>query len=174
MIKNLLSVIAIGRNEAENILPLYVSLESLLKALPCETIYVDSASTDESASIASKVFTRTIVLDESPNSCASAGRNVGARFSRGDWLLFLDGDMQLVKTFGQEIASHIAAGDECVGLVGTYVHVFNDGTERRWTPETDRSGNVMRFGGAVLLHRSMLQVENWDPRLYSNEGAGLI
>src|SRR4051812_29985706 len=90
-----LSVIVIGRNEAAGLDPLQRSIAPLADRVECETIYVDSASTDDSVDVATTLFDRTVVLDEDANLSASAGRYVGAGLARGEWMLFLDGDMIL-------------------------------------------------------------------------------
>jgi glycosyltransferase involved in cell wall biosynthesis len=164
-----LSIVVIGRNEAENLAVLHESLQQLMRVLHCETIFVDSASTDESVAVAQRLFDRTVVLELSPCLSASAGRAVGSSLAGGSWVLFLDGDMRLVEGAGRKIVDHMRAGSEGIGATGSYVHEYEGGVNRRWTPEVDKDGRVLRFGGAVLLSRFILGQESWDPRLYSNE-----
>jgi glycosyltransferase involved in cell wall biosynthesis len=169
----MLSIIVIGRNEAENLPKLHTSLGPLLQAVPCETLYVDSASTDASADIARALFDLTIVLEPSPHLNASAGRYVGVLHAGGDWVLFLDGDMQLVEACVPVLSRHIAESDPSVGLVGPNLHYYVEGHTRTWVPPENGRGVVLHFGGAVMLSMQALRRENWDPRLYSNEEAEL-
>lgn len=169
MRKVTVSIVIIGRNEAANLQRLRASLQALLSALPCETIFVDSASTDDSALIAERLFDRTAVLEASPYLNASAGRYVGTGLASGDWLLFLDGDMELQQECIPAIKAHVQSAGPHVGAVGSYLHCYTNGSRRAWNPPLDRHGHVTHFGGAVLLSMAMLTVENWDPRLYSNE-----
>lgn len=169
----MLSIIVIGRNEAANLPRLHASLAPLLRAMPCETLYVDSASSDNSVEGARSLFDRTLVLRESPNLNASAGRYAGVLHARGDWALFLDGDMQLLEDCVPAICRHIDSADPRVGLVGPYVHHYVEGGDRAWVPPIGLDGRVLHFGGAVMLSMEALRKENWDPRLFSNEEAEL-
>jgi hypothetical protein len=67
------------------------------------------------------------------------------------------------------LSQHFATNSDKVGAVGNYVHRFSDKSFSIWKPTLDRHGQVIHFGGAVLLPMGALQLENWDPRLYSNE-----
>ena len=66
-------------------------LEELLKLEPFEIIAVINGSTDRSGDIAKEYGCRTIVYDEPLG--IDVGRAVGARESKGDTLLFIDGDI---------------------------------------------------------------------------------
>ena len=164
-----ISIIVIGRNEERGLGRLFKSIEGLLESTACETIYVDSASQDGSINLAKKLFDITILLAEDKNLNASAGRYTGVKNSAGEWLLFLDGDMLLETAFVNDILSHIAGHNERRGLVGTYIHEYDDGSVREQRFNSNKQGIADHFGGAVLLPADALKVENWDPRLFSNE-----
>lgn len=165
----ILSIIVIGRNEESGLVGLRNSLQPLVERAVCETIYVDSASEDNSANLARALFDVTILLGEDENLSASAGRSIGVQNSAGKWLLFLDGDMLLEAAIVDDILIHISRGIETDGLVGTYVHEYDDRSVREQKYHSDRNGFADHFGGAVLLPASALHSENWDPRLFSNE-----
>jgi len=165
----LLSVIVIGRNEASGLPALFRSLLPLRQAFGTEAIYVDSASSDCSATIAKELFDHTIELASNKNLNASAGRYVGTLFAKGRWLLFLDGDMELVSNIVPELIQHVSNPSETRGATGRYVHEYQDGSRYVWKPRVSGSGVVAHFGGAVLLPARVLALENWDPRLFSNE-----
>src|SRR5437868_1519424 len=86
----LVSVVVPTRNSAE-------TLESCLRSVreqshpSVELIVVDNHSSDATIPIASAVA--DTVVTAGPER--SAQRNVGARQSRGDYLLFIDSDMEL-------------------------------------------------------------------------------
>lgn len=164
-----ISIVIIGKNEGRNLPRLHASLAPLAARWACETIFVDSASSDDSVVIGRSLFDTVVELAPSPHLNASAGRHVGVSFASGSWALFLDGDMELMPDCLDALAAHFAATGPMRGAVGTYVNRFSDGSIRRWSPEIDRRGCAVHFGGAVLLPMQALRTENWDPRLYSNE-----
>lgn len=171
-----LTVCVIGRNEAANIARCRDSLKSLESELPrFECIFVDSASTDQSATIASRHFDRVLVLNYSPHLNASAGRYVGTTHADGDWILYLDADMTFQAEFVSAVARAIQGQVAEAGLMGDCSHVY-EGGERTYLPLSGaiHGEQVAVFGGAVLLRKSaVLKVGNWNPRLYSNEEAEL-
>lgn len=164
-----LSIIVIGRNEEVGLVRLFKSLQPLAEGTTCETIYVDSASQDGSVNLAKNLFDITILLREDRNLNASAGRYTGVQNASGKWLLFLDGDMLLEPAIVNDILSHIARPNENCGLVGTYIHEYDDGSLREQKFNSNKQGIADHFGGAVLLPADAFKVENWDPRLFSNE-----
>ena len=87
----------IGKNEAKNLPNLYNSLKAL--EIEKDIIYVDSASSDESVSISNKYCNKVIELEYSKQLCAAAGRNIGTKYARYEWVLYLDGDMELEDDF---------------------------------------------------------------------------
>jgi glycosyltransferase involved in cell wall biosynthesis len=96
----MISFIIIGKN-VENTISL--CLNSVFKFIDInkitdfEVIYVDSFSTDNSISIAEKYPIKIYHISGKPN--AAIGRNIGARYSMGDILFFIDGDMEIIPDF---------------------------------------------------------------------------
>ncbi len=94
-----LSVIVITRNEEQYI---GACLDSCFRAIreargkgvlrSSEVILADSASTDRTIEIAQTYLVTIIQLPGDWPLSAAAGRRVGARHARGDFLLFVDGD----------------------------------------------------------------------------------
>lgn len=103
---NSLSFIVIGRNEGIFLKKCFESIQGIVKEKSLSTveiIYVDSGSTDDSVSIAVEYATKVISLEGEFN--AAVARNVGAQNSEGDFLIFLDGDMELQLDFFKLIYS---------------------------------------------------------------------
>lgn len=174
-----LSVIVIGRNESQQLPQLCKSLEQLRYGpLTTEFIYVDSASDDKSVEIAAGHFDRVVVLGCDERLNASAGRYIGQKFAKGEWVLFLDGDMVLCPDFCPVLYGHVSSINqglnEVSGLVGVYVNHLDSGAVVRWTPRSNGNKGVDHFGGAVLLPMSFLVEESWNPRLFSNEEIDLL
>jgi glycosyltransferase involved in cell wall biosynthesis len=101
------SFIIIGRNEGWK---LELVLKSVFDSIllnnivdVSEVIYVDSNSNDNSIEIASKFPLTHIIKITDSHYNAAVGRNLGASYSYGETLIFLDGDMQLEPSFISEI-----------------------------------------------------------------------
>ncbi len=118
------SVIIPVYNEAENVGPLARETITVLPAdAVFEIIYVDDASTDETADrvLAIRREDRRVrLLRHRHNSGQSAGIKNGARIARYDWLVTMDGDGQndpadIPKLFA---AMEDAPTDPPLGLVG--------------------------------------------------------
>lgn len=168
----MLTVCVIGRNESEKIPMLIDSLKPLRNTINnVEMIYVDSASTDSSVNIVKVFFDKTIVLEESEHLCASAGRYVATLHSSGDWLLYLDGDMELCKEFSRALADICNDGAENTGWVGQNRYIYNSGRIRENAHGHGEDGELVAyFGGAVLLPKQLvLRAGNWNPSIFSNE-----
>jgi glycosyltransferase involved in cell wall biosynthesis len=89
-----ISVIIIAKNLAWNIARI---IESVMRETPVGTqiIVVDSASKDETVSIARSYGVNVIQLNAQQRLTAAAGRFVGHQHANGKYVLFLDGDMAL-------------------------------------------------------------------------------
>lgn len=170
----MLSVVAIGWNEAENLPRLGRSIAALKEHVdfPVESLYVDSASTDSSAQVAAEWFDSVVDLEPSEHLCAAAGRFAGTLEARYPWVFYVDGDMEICPQFFDVIADLAAVEDACFGLIGMYVHRFDNGSVA--TQVFPRSGRqpsaASQFGGAVILRReAVLAAGNWDPSVYGKE-----
>jgi len=167
-----LSVCVIARNEAPR-LPALIDSLAPLETLPFEVelILVDSASTDETAEIAESAFAQVIVLEDSPHLSPAAGRYVGTERASGDWILYLDGDMTLCEEFIPTLADLCSRAPATTGWVGQNRYIYDDGTTRENAKGDSGEATVVpHIGGAVLLPRTLvMEVGNWNPRLFSNE-----
>ena len=151
----MISVIVIGKNEGERLAACLRSIQNALNALAHEVVYVDSCSTDQSLQMAKALGARCFLLAERKTT-AGLGRFVGAKEARGEYLLFLDGDMQLQPGFAEKALMAIAAKGydgvcgirEDVYLRGGEIVGRNDNyfgcTQERLAPE---------FGGALMITR---------------------
>lgn len=149
----MISVIVIGRNEGERLEACLTSAQRALRMLSYELIYVDSHSTDDSLAVARAHGARCF-LPEATDTTAGLGRYIGTQAARGEYLLFLDGDMQLQPGFVERAMLRMAAGG-CDGVCGIRTdHYMKNGqvvsvcenyfgcTRERVAPE---------FGGAIFL-----------------------
>jgi glycosyltransferase involved in cell wall biosynthesis len=169
----LLSIVAIGRNEESNIAKLARSISHLERTVSfnIQTIFVDSASTDNTCNTALGLFDEVYVLEESPWLCAASGRALGTIKARGKWILYLDGDMELCGEFVGILEQLIAKDEDVSGYIGCYIYVFPDGKTILNSFRCIRNGEMApAIGGASILRRAeVLKAGNWDPSVFSGE-----
>jgi glycosyltransferase involved in cell wall biosynthesis len=93
------SVVVIGRNEGHRLKRCLDSIKAMADVGgPVEIIYVDSASTDQSVSLAAGSSVHVVELHP-VRPTAALGRNAGWRIARAPYILFLDGDTLLDPSF---------------------------------------------------------------------------
>jgi GT2 family glycosyltransferase len=170
-----LSVVLIGRNEAANIARL---LESVLRetgAVDSEVVVVDSASTDGMADIAARFPVDVLrLLPDQPLS-AAAGRYVGFEWTKGDHVLFLDGDMELYPGWVDEGLRILEERPDAGAVTGALIeHPPGSATPAPVPPvggSADEDVREVRFAaGAALYRRTVLdQVGCFNPYLRSDE-----
>ncbi|MDP6616585.1 MAG: glycosyltransferase [Gammaproteobacteria bacterium] len=170
----MLSVVAIGRNESLNIPRLAESIQALADTcdFPVESIYIDSASTDNSVALARERFDKVRVLESSEHLCASAGRFAGTLEARYPWILYLDADMEICSEFFPVVSQIEDLEPYFVGLIGLYIHRLDNGasTIQSFTRLVNRGVGATQFGGAVILNRdAVIRAGNWDPSIYGKE-----
>ncbi len=171
-----LSVCVIGRNEGHHLAKCITSLRLLEELnITFETIYVDSASTDDSLTIAQSGFDYVYLLAHSPFLNAGAARHVGSQHAKGDWILYLDGDMELAPEILPSIENLIRSQKNDVGLCGFTENFYPDGSHDLIYFRGNKAGSKCRmFGGAVLLPRlKVLEAGNWSCALYAYEESEL-
>ena len=85
-----------------------------------EIILVDDGSSDDSLNILKAIKNSKVKIFSKPNGGASSARNFGITKSHGEYLLFVDSDDTIKKTFIEKLVSTIAQPD--TSLVATAVH----------------------------------------------------
>lgn len=171
-----LTVCVIGRNEGHHLRACAESLCQLeALGISFETLFIDSASTDETSEIAAYNFDKVLCLAPSPHLNAGAARNVGTQHAMGDWVLYMDGDMELSPEVLTAVEDLISSGRLDEGLCGFTENVYPDGGRDLIRFRGNREGvNCHMFGGAVLLPRlKVLEAGNWSCALYAYEEAEL-
>lgn len=161
-----------GRNSAATLGATARSLLALRTVgVDPEIVYVDSASEDGSVPLAKEFADHVLVIGDSPNLSASAGRYLGTLKCSRDWVLYLDSDMLLREEFREVIRDVCLTDVRHSGFVGLYRYVYDDGTARDDALGASKHGeDALTFGGAVLLRRrDVLAAGNWNPRLFANE-----
>jgi len=175
-----LSVVLITKNQAWNISRL---IESVLRGTLCvpsvEIVLVDSASTDETVELAKRYPVRVFRLKFGQRLSPAIGRYVGYRQTQGEFVLFLDGDMELLQGW-LEPALNFMRTTPRVGLVMSTSVINLPRTaaqqsaasleDMSFTPPRESSRVPFAAGGAALYRHSVLeQVGPFNPYLYSEE-----
>jgi len=155
----MISVIVIGKNEAQRMGSCLKSIKDAMGVMLHEIIYVDSRSQDDSAAIARRWGARCYLLSEE-RTTAGLGRLIGAKEAQGEYLLFLDADMQLQRGFLEKamVAMAMEGYDGAVGIrddiymkdgkAVSRVSNYFGCTVKRIVPE---------FGGALFIKKDALE-----------------
>ncbi|MEQ8661213.1 MAG: glycosyltransferase, partial [Gammaproteobacteria bacterium] len=150
---------------------LFASLAPLRARLAqLEVVFVDSASSDDSVAIARAACDCIVRMPADDRACAALNRYWGTQCCAGNYILYLDGDMQLEADFVAPLVALLEAAWPD-GLVGDYTDVYDDGGERpKALGRRLRAGPTSHFGGAVVLRRAaVLAAGNWNPGLFAWE-----
>lgn len=166
-----LSVVVIGRNEGPRLERcLHSILEMEKPDGDVELIYVDSASADDSISIATRMGGRVIsVSAERPT--AALARNAGWRASSAPFVLFLDGDTVLHPSFIKHSLPDFKDGVAIVFGSRREIHpeasAFNRVLDLDWILP---AGAADFCGGDALVIREALEaVQGYDETLIAGE-----
>jgi glycosyltransferase involved in cell wall biosynthesis len=171
-VQPVLSVVVIGRNEGQRLARCFESIAKVENVIVREVIYVDSASTDGSAELASGYGALSItVRPERPT--AAVARNTGWRHAASDLVLFLDGDTVLHSDFPR-VAYDALSRDESIAAVWGHrreMHpersIFNRVLDLDWIY---RPGLSEFCGGDVLMRRTALvETGGFDDGLIAGE-----
>ncbi|MGA7937861.1 MAG: glycosyltransferase family 2 protein [Kovacikia sp.] len=92
----LVSIILVNYNGAEVVLNCLRSLEQFLQAIPYEILVVDNASQDGSPDLIENHFPQARLLRQQENRGFGTGNNVAAKIAKGEFLLLLNTDTQLL------------------------------------------------------------------------------
>jgi len=169
--------IVIGRNEGDVIASNLEALQRTGELLPSwECIYVDSASEDNTIEIASSYPITVIRLDPGKYLSPAAGRYVGLRHARGEYIMFLDADSELQPEFLPNALDLMKSQPDIAAVIGTRGYRYGRGQDPAiaenlpiewWQP---RDEDVPSTGGIVLMRKAVLdEVGGHNPRMRSEE-----
>lgn len=171
---NKLAVVLITKNQAWNIERLIESvLRSTAGVASSEVWLVDSASTDCTVELAKQYPVNILRLRPDLPLTPAAGRYVGYSYSQSQYVLFLDGDMELYPDW-LEGAFHTMEDDSTVGAVtGDVIDCPIPAAEFRGPLKRTGNGEAMevdRCGGAAMYrHAALEQTGTFNPYLCSDE-----
>lgn len=128
----MLSIIIVNWNVKNLLTKNLESIFSFTKNIDYEVIVVDNGSSDGSVEELNKKFSREIaagklkILDTKKNNGFSRGNNIGFEASKGDFVLFMNPDMELVENSFKMLADYLDNNSN-VGAVGCTL-IYSDGS----------------------------------------------
>ncbi len=155
----MISVIVIGKNEAQRIGSCLQSIKDAMGVMLHEIIYVDSRSQDDSAAIARRWGARCFLLSEEKTT-AGLGRLTGTKEAQGEYLLFLDADMQLETGFLEKamLAMAMEGYDGAVGIRNDIYMKDGQVVSRKNNYFGCTSQRIaVEFGGALFIKKDALE-----------------
>lgn len=165
------SVVVIGRNEGLRLARCLDSIQAMQFEGEVEIIYVDSDSTDGSASRAKWLGAKVITVQPERPS-AALGRNAGWRVAGAPFVLFLDGDTILAPHFVEDAMKAFADPQVAVVFgdrreIDTKGSFYNRALDLDWISPTGASDYC---GGDALMRRAVLEeVSGYDEGLIAGE-----
>ena len=170
-----LSVILISKNQAWNVRRMIESVQRETAHLAnCEILLVDSASSDGTTEIARDFPIGVIRLRDSQALTPAAGRYIGFKNTRGAFVLFLDGDMELCPFWLKKALANMKNRPEIAAITGERIDL-PVATRPQDKPdlqkiEHDPGTLVEKGGGAALYRRQVLEkIGQFNPFLCSDE-----
>lgn len=167
------AVVVIGRNESAHLRACLESIRALdYPQSQVDTIYVDSASSDDSPRIAAQLGARVISVSGDPMT-AARGRNAGWTATDAPFILFMDGDTEVHPQFLQ-LAMAALTNDPSTAAVWGHrresnpqASVYNRLLDLDWIYPP---GWTEFFGGDVLIRREALaSVNGYNQELIAGE-----
>jgi glycosyltransferase involved in cell wall biosynthesis len=172
-----LSVVLISKDQEWNIARLITSvLKETNHLSTSEIVLVDSASKDCTTEIAAQYPIKVLKLHSDQHLSASAGRYVGYNHTKGDLVLFLDGDMELCNGWLDRALDIMHSRPDVAVVSGMVINrpiTSQEHIEDSALPNRNSGGDFMEVshgGGAAMYRRSVLEeLGSFNPYLYSDE-----
>ncbi|MFD1788113.1 glycosyltransferase [Sphingomonas floccifaciens] len=150
---NRVGIVIIGKNEAKNIKRCLDSVANYKNI-----VYVDSASSDDSVSIAKEHGVDVIELEASSLLTAARGRNEGAWYFAGnadiDFIQFIDGDCELAPDWIETAVKFLDSDPTVAAVCGRRMErypaasIYNKLADREWDTAV---GQAESTGGESLV-----------------------
>jgi GT2 family glycosyltransferase len=166
-----LAIVLIARNQANFVPRLVESILTEAAAYEPEVVLVDSASSDTTAARACTYPIGVLRLRDSELLTAAAARRAGTRATRGEAILFLDGDMELCAGWLSDALRRLEE-DQTIGCItGVVIDAAAGAAVTVATAGAAGSATEVPYaGGAALYRRDALErAGGFNPFLHSDE-----
>jgi glycosyltransferase involved in cell wall biosynthesis len=175
--KHKVSIVIIGRNEERGLGKCLAAAQAAAEQIGgADMIFVDSASTDNTVSVAQSYGVRVLSLKPDWQLCPSAGRFVGSHYAEGDFILFVDADTLCYRDFLSAALSYFEQNPEVGGING-YLDDLDENGELLANAEEryETAANVKWLRGPSCFYRkqALLEVGSFNPYLAMEEEAEL-
>lgn len=175
--KKRVSIVIIGRNEERDIEKCVRAAQTAAGQIGgAEMIYVDSASTDNTAAIVGALGVRVVALKPDWELSPSAGRYIGTHCAGGEYILFLDADTLIYTDFLAAAIKHFEENLTVAGINGWLDDTDENGVTLAGVEE--RSGetiDVKWLRGPACFYRraALIEAGSFNPFLKVEEEAEL-
>jgi glycosyltransferase involved in cell wall biosynthesis len=155
------SIIIKALNEERHIAATIESALAALAGIDGEVILADGGSTDRTVEIGRRYPIVIVQLNRIEDRCCGSGAQLGFQYSRGQYLMLMDGDQQLHPDFLPTALAALRQNPKLAGVGGAIVECNVDNEEyeqrsRRRDPDS-RAGPVTRLNGSGLYRRSAVE-----------------
>lgn len=169
------SIVIISRNEARNIGRTLKAAFGITTKYQYEVLLIDSNSEDETLNIArSFEDLRCYRLDKIWPHTAAMGRYTGTLKATGDYIVFMDGDMEINPTWVDKGIGFLKEHPDISVVSGKIREIRKDRADNIIEVVNNREINKGRFGGSFIISRiDLIAVNNFDYRLKVHEEVDL-
>src|SRR5581483_4568159 len=170
-----LSIIIKALNEERHIASAIESALGSLREIDGEVILADGGSTDRTIELARQYPIVIVQLNHTKDRSCGSGAQLGFQYSRGQYLLLMDGDMQLDPGFLPVAIEMLTRNPRLAGVGGKISEpvVVNEEYEQRRERSNpdDRAGRVTRLDSSGLYRRAAIESIGYltDRNLHASE-----
>lgn len=155
-----ISVIIKTYNEENGIAKTITSIQKHMGKYPHKIIVADSLSTDATQKIASEMGVTVVSLTQASDRCCGVGHQLGYLHSEGDFLLLLDGDMELEAGFIDHGVSFLINNPTYAGVAGAVtmddVDSYEFKSRKQRIHQIYPLGDCSHLGGGGLYRKSAI------------------
>ncbi len=156
-----ISVIIKTYNEQAGIAKTIISIRENLSGYPHEIIVADSLSSDNTQAIAIENGAKVVTLENGDERCCGVGHQLGYLYAQGEFLLLMDGDMELATGFIEQGIAFLESHDDYAGVAGMVE--MDDATSYEFKSRKQRLhkiypvGDAGHLGGGGLYRKSAIE-----------------
>lgn len=155
-----ISVIIKTYNEEAGIAKTIHSIQQYMEDYPHKIIVADSLSTDNTQKIAANLGVTVVSLTNASDRCCGVGHQLGYLHSEGEYLLLLDGDMELEKGFIRHGIDFLSAHPDYAGVAGAVemddVDSYEFKSRKQRIHKIYPLGDCSHLGGGGLYRKSAI------------------
>jgi len=184
-----LSIIIVTWNTADITIKCVQTIKKYLQGISYEIIVADNASTDDTVARLKKEA-GVIVIENKANLGFGRANNISAASAKGEYLLFLNSDMELIDNKLKDMFDYIKCHPD-IGLIGpkflnvdhseqgsvfppqTLFNAFKEfwlgqQTYSKYVPQSQEPIEVFSLsGGALMIKKSLFEkIGGWDERYF--------